>query len=284
MNSDLFITFGGGRRGFQLAANRLAKEVAKSSWDADILVFDEKSAASHLGDDWNVHSNFFIQNNRGYGLWLWKSILLRNALRGRFGSYQRVLYLDAGSQFSLTNSLAEERFQYYLELTSKFSSLAFTHREGQFGIQDFAERRWGQHDFHAAIGMDESLLDLPQIQAGCLFLTPESLYLMDDWFNWCIKDSYKYLIGNTESDHFGSQAEHRFDQSVLSPLWRKYYQHTLPDETWFAPNWRNTAINYPIWTIRNDSSMKLPAKNFINKARHRTEIYYSLLFDRITKL
>jgi hypothetical protein len=280
MTSDLFITFGGGRRGFQLAANRLGSEVANSSWDADVLVLDTKTASDLIGVEWDIHKSFFEKFSKGYGLWLWKSIILKAALLGRFGAYSRIFYLDAGSQFSLENPNSTSRFFDYLDLAEKYAGLAFTHKSGQFGIDDFSEKLWGAPELHRAMTLDKNILDSPQIQAGCLFLTIDSLPVIEDWYTWSIRDSYSFLTGISSICQRENEFQHRFDQSILSPLWHQANLLTLQDETWFGPNWSEEGKNFPIWTIRNDSSLRLPVMNVSKKIRHRTQILSSLLIDK----
>lgn len=283
MTKDLFITFGGGRRGFGLAAKRLGAEVANSSWNADVLVLDTKKAPDLLGADWQMHERFIAQHLKGHGLWIWKSIILRKALKGDFGAYSRFFYLDAGSQFNLMSPIAKKRFEEYLEIASSHGGLSFTHRTGQFGIQDFSEKNWGEPHLHQAMKVDTRLLDLPQIQAGCLFLTPKSLPVIEEWYRWCTKDSYSFLIGNPDIQGAGSKFQHRFDQSIISPLWHMSGMKTLPDETWFAPEWKKSGREFPIWTIRNDSSVRLPANNLLSRVHHRVQVYTSLLMDKLWK-
>lgn len=283
MKSDLFITFSGGRRGFHLAANRLGSEVANSSWDADVLILDAKTASDAIGVEWNIHQSFFEKFSKGYGLWLWKSIILKAALQGRFGTYSRVFYLDAGSQFSLDNSKSKSRFFEYLDLAEKYAGLAFTHKTGQFGIQDFSERLWGSPELHLAMTLDSNILNLPQIQAGCLFLTVDSLPAIEEWYEWSIKDGYAFLTGESSNYHTVNQFQHRYDQSILSPIWHQKSMLTIEDETWFGPDWVENGSLFPIWTIRNDSSIKLPATSSYSRNCHKFQVLYSLMLDKLGK-
>lgn len=283
MTTDLFITFGGGRRGFKLAANRLGTEVANSSWDVDVLVLDAKTASEMLGMEWNIHQSFFEKFPKGYGLWLWKSIILKAALRGRFGAYSRILYLDAGSQFSLDNSNSTSRFFDYLDLAEKYNGLAFKHKTGQFGIDDFSEKLWGAPELHRAMTLDKNILDSPQIQAGCLFLTIDSLAAIEDWYEWSVRDGYAFLTGETSNHQAANEFQHRYDQSILSPIWHQKGMFTIQDETWFGPDWVEKGTFFPIWTIRNDSSIRLPATSLYLRNRHKFQVHYSLALDKLWK-
>jgi hypothetical protein len=74
---------------------------------------------------------------------------------------------------------------------------------------------------------------------------------------------------------------HRQDQSILSVLWKGAEIPTLPDETWFAPNWGTAASQFPIWSIRNDSSIRLPLDSARSKLAHKFEVNRSLILDRL---
>ncbi len=282
-SDDLFITFGGGRSGFRSAAKRLGGEVSNSSWKKDVLVLDESTASLSIGSEWAHHVSWMKSNKKGYGFWLWKPLILKNAIEGKFGRYQRIFYLDAGSQFSLANQKSTRRFDDYLETASYGGGLAFSHRAGQFGIDDFSENLWSEPELHKLLGSSQQILKSPQIQAGCLFLTDKAYPVILKWLELALTDNHRYLTGRVQNleGHTGLPYMHRHDQSILSPIWKEAGLPILPDETWFGPHWSDEAKNFPIWTIRNDSSVKLPVRNRIEFFKHRGQVYSSNVLDRL---
>jgi hypothetical protein len=282
VSQDLFVTFGDGRRGFRLAAQRLVKEVQDSDWKTDLLLLNNDSARERIGQDWIKHEEWMKRTPRGYGFWIWKSIILKHALRGTFGDYRRVVYLDSGCQFSLKNNSAKKRFSEYLENLDTHGGMAFAHRTGQFGISDFTDEVWGKKELHDAIYTPSRILKSNQILAGCLFLTPRILEVIENWCDWATKDNYRYLRNPTPSElQLPNFKAHRHDQSILSVLWKGAELPTIPDETWFHPNWSAEGSGFPIWTIRNDSSITLPHKDKISPFIHKMQIASSNLSDRI---
>ena len=282
-SDDLFITFGGGRCGFRAAAKRLGGEVGNSRWKKDVLVLDESTASVAIGSEWTRHESWMRSNKKGYGFWLWKPLILKNALEGKFGRYQRIFYLDAGSQFSLENQNSSKRFDDYLETVSTGGGLAFSHRAGQFGIDDFSENAWSEPQLHTLLGSSQQIMQSPQIQAGCLFLTDKTYPVILRWLEVAQTDNYRYLMGMERNlgVHPGLHYTHRHDQSILSPLWKEAGLPIIADETWFGPDWTNEAKNFPIWTIRNDSSTKLPARNKVEIFKHRVQVFMSNVLDRL---
>ena len=282
MKRNLFLTFGEGRHGFKFAAKRLCKEVATSGWDVDCLALDNASASEWIGADWDKHSTWMQDTAHGYGLWIWKPLIIKHALEGRFGDYDRVLYLDAGCQFSLNSSGSKSRFEDYLSLADSSGGLAFTHRSGQFGFEDFSEEAWGSRDLHEHLNAEESILKSNQIQAGCLLVTRQALHVVSEWKEICTEDAYRFLNNPVSSINQSILFQaHRHDQSILSILWKQAKLATLPDETWFGPNWMEKGRNFPIWTIRNNSSVKLPPKSKVSALAQLLEVNYSRVIDKL---
>jgi hypothetical protein len=282
VSQDLFVTFGDGRRGFRLAAQRLVQEVQDSDWKTDLLLLNNDSARVQIGQDWIEHEEWMKTTPRGYGFWVWKSIILKHALRGTFGDYRRVVYLDSGCQFSLKNNPAKKRFSEYLEILDTHGGMAFAHRTGQFGISDFTDEVWGKKELHDAIYAPSKILKSNQILAGCLFLTPRILDVIEKWCDWATKDDYRYLRNPMPSElQLPNFKAHRQDQSILSVLWKGAGLPTIPDETWFAPKWGIEASQFPIWTIRNDSSIRLPSDSARSRFAHKFEVNRSLILDKL---
>ena len=285
MTKELFLTFGDGRHGFKFAASRLSREVANSSWKSDQLVINAKSASNFMGKDWHQHLRWMTGNKRGFGLWLWKPLIIKNALMGTFGNYDRVFYLDAGSQFSLKSTRASDRFIHYLDVAKANSGIAFTHVEGQAGISDYSEEAWGKSELHRALSVDQDLLQTNQILAGCLILTRDALDVVDNWLTWCTKENYFFLKDPSSLERQSPRfVNHRHDQSILSVLWKKSELPTVPNETWFAPDWEDSGRDFPIWTIRNDSSFELPTKSLVTNFSHKSQITYSRVIDKLNGL
>ena len=282
MSRDLFVTFGDGRRGFRLAAQRLVSEIQDSGWDADLLLLNDDSARERIGQDWINHEGWMKSTTRGHGLWVWKTIILKHALGGTFGNYHRVVYLDAGCQFSLKNEFARKRFNQYLEMVDTHGGMAFTHKNGQFGIRDFSDESWGKNHLHEAMAASPQTLKSNQILAGCLFLSPKIRSVIEDWSRWATKDNYKYLRDPEPSEiQIPSYLAHRHDQSILSILWKDAGLLTIPDETWFHPNWDSKGSGFPIWSIRNSSSFHLPSRSMVARFMHKVQVTQSRVLDKL---
>jgi hypothetical protein len=226
MSKNLFLSFGDGRQGFKYAGRRLCREVSDSGWNSDQMLLDSDSGSRLIGAEWDLHQNWMTQTKRGFGLWVWKPLIIKHALLGTFGEYDRVFYLDAGSQFSLKTVHARERFDRYLELADLSGGFAFTHIDGQSGIDDFSEEAWGKHELHKALDAKGEVLKTNQILAGCLILTRESIDVVTNWMNWSTKEDYFFLRNPSQASFQSSNfVAHRHDQSILSLLSIKHKEN-----------------------------------------------------------
>jgi hypothetical protein len=284
MTKNLFLTFAGGRRGFKYASLRLGKEVYHSGWESDQLVLNRKSGLRLIGKEWVEHQDWMNSSQRGYGLWIWKPLILKHALMGTFGDYERIFYLDAGCQFSLETANAKNRFDRYLDLADLNGGFAFTHRDGQAGINDYSEEAWGNSALHNSLNVSADVRKSNQILAGCLILTRDSFDVVKTWMDWCAKDNYFFLkdpdVSSKQATNF---IAHRHDQSILSILWKYSGMATIPDETWFEPDWNSVGRNFPIWTIRNSSSISSPVGSVTTKLSQKIQVSYSRIFDKVNR-
>jgi hypothetical protein len=75
-----------------------------------------------------------------------------------------------------------------------------------------------------------------------------STKVINEWYDV----ASNHTLINDEKQ-FGKESplflDHRHDQSIFSMLIKKYGAVSLPDETFFYPDWKN-GINYPIWAAR----------------------------------
>ena len=282
MTKNLFLTFGGGRRGFKYASQRLGKEVEYSGWESDQLILNSKSGSRLIGKEWAQHQSLMNSSKRGYGLWIWKPLIMKHALMGTFGDYDRIFYLDAGCQFSMETANARDRFSHYLALADLKGGFAFTHRNGQAGIDDYSEETWGSLALHDSLNVGTGVRKSNQILAGCLILTHDSLDIVKTWLELCSKDNYFFLRDpNVSIEQAPSFTAHRHDQSILSILWKDSGMATIPDETWFAPDWNSVGRNFPIWTIRNNTSISSPVRSLKSRLTQKLQINYSRIFDKV---
>lgn len=160
-----------------------------------------------------AHGEYMKSNRRGFGFWIWKPIVILEALLGA-ENCDCVVYLDAG--FTI-NPNGLERFQEYLDIAreSRYKMLSFqnTHTEAHWTKQDCAQR----------LGVESSSRHMKTSQLGSGFLilqnTKSNLDLLREWSSVATERNYHYS-NDAPSDlvNHSKFQEHRHDQSISSLL------------------------------------------------------------------
>lgn len=238
-----FATFHAGRRCWYRSALRLAKQAEDSQLFSEITIGNMSSlrnTACAEDIDWieDLGSRF----ERGYGLWSWKLVFLESLL-SRIPSGDILLYMDAGCSLNI-NPQSSERMGYYRALADKHGALYFQ--------QNLLEKDWSKQSLRNWFPEDANW-NSGQLLGGIHFTksTRENL----DFFG-----SAKLLAQSSESEallepsasdmQLPSFRAHRHDQSILSLMAKERRVFSIPDETYFAPDWPVTGVNHPIWASR----------------------------------
>ena len=267
----LFLTFGDGTLGFSRAAERLVREFSEAFPEHASVNADSKVLHKLNPEYWAAKQDFVKQNPRGFGNWVWKPALVNLAFLGEFGEFDLLLYLDAGCELNFASEAAILRFREYSKMALEIGGLAFAHKQGQFGINDFSESRWTKPSLLSHLNPDPHILQTPQLQAGCFFMARRSSKLAFDWFEISNIDDSIYLLDQTLVDQY----VHRNDQSIFSILWKQSKFETIEDETFFDFKSDPRALNFPIWTARNSSSRSILDNSFSAKVTRKLEILVS---------
>ena len=159
------------------------------------------------------HGDFMLSNRRGFGYWIWKPVVILEAL-DRAESEDIVVYLDAG--FTL-NPAGRRRFDEYLEITrdSAFGMLSFQNV--------FAEAHWTKADLAQRLGLGTGHLHMKTSQLGSGFVmlrpTPENRELVRAWKEIAVEDGYRHSDDTPSvAPNHPEFREHRHDQSISSLL------------------------------------------------------------------
>jgi hypothetical protein len=227
------------------ALKRLKLQTSKSKIFKYFEGYTDKWVYEQYGQS-QTTIEFIEQNKRGFGLWFWKAEIILDVFK-RKPEIEGVLYIDAGCEINI-NPTSKIRLLEYIKLANEKNGLAFE--------LPFKEIEWTEPFVIQEIYPKLSATEL-QIAGGILFLpnTTKSLQVLQDWSINNSKKEYSLLRGkspNNGTDELNSGVvEHRFDQSIISLIWKKNSLFTIPDETFWHPNWIQTGANYPIWATRS---------------------------------
>jgi len=242
------VTFGSGKV-WRPAVKRLINQAGKSSRFGKVIAFDEEDVDPEI---LGLDLNFFQNNPRGYGLWIWKPHIVAKTME-MFPECRIIFYLDAGCEIN-THDVALARLDHIFTECLKFEGVAFE--------LPFLEKNWTSN--FVLVKMDAVKLSSTKQIAGGIFLmtnTDENRKFLSQWFQWMTKDNSKYLVGAESENLDGILREHRFDQSIFSILWKLNRKHVLPDESFWAPNWRKDGQDYPIWATRSKLRISFAANS-----------------------
>jgi len=194
-------------------------------------------------------SEFASEYPRGHGLWIWKPWSILNVLNQATDG-DTVIYLDAGCTVQKTQ-MSHQRYHEYLAHIRRHDFLFF-----QMAFPEY----W----FTKQLVLDHFKLDNDSRSSGQVAATAIGFLANDvsrqfvtSWLDACSIENGRLLWDvkrDLESKDF---IAHRHDQSVLSCLVKSRDYRTLPDETYFHPDWRLRGSSFPFWGTRKCSGLPL---------------------------
>ncbi len=153
------------------------------------------------------------RHGRGYGFFIWKPVVILEALAG-LGPSDILVYSDIGSTWQVAG---RERFREYLEIC----------RQSPWGMLSFAnthtENLWTKADLAVRLNVldDYNVMATTQLSAGLIVLRNDSSNrdLVQEWADIAIEEAYHYSDNSPSSTQNHPEFhEHRWDQSIYSLL------------------------------------------------------------------
>lgn len=245
-----FISFGNDLFTNQL--KRVCNEAKKVGWFDKIIA----ETPSTIQDFMTTHKDFFDNNKRGFGYWLWKPyIILRQLNQMKDGDY--LFYIDAGSSILPHRFYRLKEYFDYLELQPIWTS-------GSNGA--YLEKQFQKISLLKRLNLenDKSFLESSMVEGGMIAIRKceKSISLVKEWLSLGIEDDYKlindYIGTDKQTDGF---LEHRHDQSILSAIIKKEGYDWLTEDCYgigpffhsrmtdngnrkFAPDWFRAESDY----------------------------------------
>mgnify|MGYP001470646235 CR=1 FL=1 len=206
-----FITFGGGKSNYLEAGVRLCNQAKKISLFNTIELF----TGEYLQKDeyfWNTHSNFIINNTRGYGYWLWKPYIIKKTIEN-LKDRDILLYLDAGCEININKR--NKMIEYFNIIKTEKIIISST---------TFKEKFWNKMDLILHLNANSSeFTETPQRQGGTilLYVCDDTRRLVNEWYETAC--NYNLIDDSpSKSNNYDGFKQHRHDQSIFSLLTKKY--------------------------------------------------------------
>ena len=249
------LTFGAGLPNWRAAAVRLGRQAQQVGWFDPVIVLTDKDLRSQHPDFANRHKGILSARTRGYGYWIWKSYLIGEVWRSIRSTHAGLFYLDGGCQLNDASHAALERWNHYLSLAQESGVFAMH-------LPDHPEERWSRTATMDRIGLPPDARRTPQIQGGIVAITRRGADLVDEWQTIAAEDNYEFLRDSMRNEaNAEGFLEHRHDQAIFSGLMKKSGIDTIPDETFWAPDWSERGHQYPIWAARNRTRVSIEARD-----------------------
>lgn len=268
----LLLTFGAGLPNWRAAAHRVGRQARDSSWFHDVRVYDERILKREFPAFTASHSRALRSSIRGFGWWIWKPFLIRESLRTCLAQdLDGVVYVDAGSEINGRTAQAEARFQVYLDMAMDGRDVFAMHLPGH------AEEIWTRKEVMDRFELTADLRTAPQIQAQPIMVAnPQAIEFADEWLHACTQDEYFLVKDASVGEASGANfREHRHDQSVFSSLMKSHSIATIPDETFWAPDWQVQGAGFPLWAARNRTRVSVADTGLIDRGIRFAELAYS---------
>ena len=232
-----FVSFGGYSINYIEAVERICDQAKKFNIFKEIYKYTDRE----LSDDnefWLKHSNFILNNPKGYGYWLWKPYIIMKTLE-KMNDDDILLYCDAGCELNIKNL---NNFNLLLNRTNNKLII------GTSAISN--DIRYTKMDINKYLNLlDYDILNINHMQATTLMIKKCDIIvsLINEWYNIC-SNNYN-LIDDSPSieKNYDNFHENRHDQSIFNILIKKYN----------LLNYDMEIDNSPILTCRNRSGISI---------------------------
>ena len=215
------VTFGSGKTWYP-ALQRLKHQAIRSKRFGKIFLYDENDLNFNLTEN---DFDFYKSNPRGYGMWIWKALIIRNML-SMYPDCEIVLYLDSGCEInSSTNAL--EKLDSYIATVRQDGGLAFE--------LPFVEENWTS-DFVIDDMKARDLALTRQLAGGIFFIKNSISYhsFLNSWITWMKKQTGVDGFRWDAVKHFPTyiQEDYSYNLKYTLPTWAKGNQSMFNVGEW----------------------------------------------------
>lgn len=258
-----FVSFAGGHLRWKFASIRILRQIKASARFDSMEMYTEKKLHDIISPE---IAQFISAHPKGYGLWIWKPIVVLDFLR-RNPRCESILYLDAGCDFNGSES-SRKRWEEYLSHLRHFNAVIFQ--------TPHPEKSYTSAQLVTLLRSDLAHLECGQYHAGAFLMERSfAIKFCTDWLEVMSKENFKYLTDSVEGETIGIHeihSDYRYDQSIFSLLLKKKSNIKILEdrETDFSPTWK-IGLNYPVLTSRNRSIVPVLKEGLVHRGLRRVE-------------
>lgn len=236
---------------FELASRRISLDAGSLYEFAEIIVLNSQNISEYCPKVFEAYQDLLNERVKGYGYWLWKPEFILGAMKGRFGNFDQVVWVDSGCEIN-SNYLSRSRFRRRIVRTQ---SQGYWLHALKSSDNEYSKSKVKNLFPELSLNAMHS----PQIQANYLhFSSQAALQLVQEWHDLSIASISNFNFEISENEHINF-VEHRNDQSVLSLLAKKYnFEHSRLD----LPTGKTRrsvvrGVTEPVWISRNRSGASI---------------------------
>jgi len=192
------------------------------------------------------YGKYLNSQTRGFGFYSWKAEFVHNALSGRFGKCDGIVWIEGG---------CEVYSSYWTR--KKFNSQIMQVEDSGYGVYTLQtpERNYTKNDLINKFSIEYIERPIGQFQATHFFLYGNiGRLIASEWSDRCLEDISNLDLLPSKNGEIEGFVEHRSDQSVLSLTIKKLglmaNLHTPPTGNRGLKSIM-IAVLYPVWVTRN---------------------------------
>ena len=247
----LFLTAGLGEENFANASRRVSAQIALLSPSSTVLNLTNENLESICPMVSKIYGSQLKSSVRGFGYMAWKSEITFRAVRGDFGPYKYVVWVDSGCEV-VSNFMSRLTFTRWL-LLARMRGYVF------FKLTT-PEEFYTKKDLFAHFANLSPNDKSGQLQTTFFILnTSKMLDFSTLWHSKCIENLKNVDESKSSEGEIKGFIAHRHDQSVFS-LSAKSLGFTKTIRT--LPNGTRGKLKYafPVWAARNRSGGTLNSR------------------------
>ena len=249
------ITAGLGSADFEGAAIRVKESLEKSGTVDKVVAVLTADLKEICPTTAKIYSPYLNQNVHGFGFWCWKAEIVIEALSGRWGDFDGVIWIDAGCEVSI-NPISLLRFNSYKHCARRNGLACFS--------LNTAEIEFTKRDLFELFPSIDPKNAGEQIQATWMFFHRKRGHkIAQEWFDLVCSGVNFLDFSPSALPEYPEFIQNRNDQSAFSMVCKankvKVMKHKPTAGTGSYISVLRGFVN-PIWTSRNRKSDSIKSR------------------------
>ena len=204
----LAVTAGVGSKDFEDASYRVKYALSKAGVVDKVVAVTTQDLPSICPQTTLLYRDLMNTRTRGFGYMCWKAEIVNAAMKGKWGDFDGVVWIDAGCEVSI-NYLSKKRFTY-------FKKFAVNHGVACFTL-DTLEVEYTKRDLFDLFPNINPDLAGKQIQTTWFLLHGDmGRKIAQQWFDTVMTGTNLLDLNPSSNPEFPGFIENRYDQSAFS--------------------------------------------------------------------